>query len=164
MKIIPNIPLIVFLAAFTMVTSCSKEEDKVTEAEPATPPANTQPSSTTAPPTTAPATAAAPTTALPPNHPAMPQTVPTTPQQAPVAPPANPGQAKVLSATHASGYTYMEVEFDGKKTWVAATSLKIKTGDTVQWESASVMNNYTSKTLRRTFPEILFVSKASAVK
>ena len=71
------------------------------------------------------------------------------------------GEGKVVKVMHAAGYTYMEVDLGDRKTWVAATSFKIKSGDTVKWQGASVMQNFTSKSLHRTFDEILFVSNAS---
>jgi outer membrane murein-binding lipoprotein Lpp len=138
-------PKYLFIALFSgllVLSGCSKQEEE--EAKQDNPAASTQ-----AQPSTS--------TALPSNHPTM-------PQQAPAASQGPVGQGKVLKAMHASGYTYMEVDTGDKTVWLAATSLKIKAGDTVQWQGASVMKNFNSKTLRRTFDEILFVSKASAVK
>jgi len=155
-KILSNTSFIVLLVTLVLISSCSKEEEE-TKAVAST--------------TTMPAQKMQPTpstSVLPPNHPTtMPQNLPkASPQNMPqqtITPPANPGQAKVIKAMHASGYTYMNVELGDRKTWVAATSMRIKAGDTVKWESAAVMRNFTSKTLRRTFDEILFVSNASAV-
>lgn len=150
-----NASLIVLLTTLVLTSSCSKEEEKE-EAKPAE-------NATTNPDTSANNVQPAPnTTALPPNHP-VPETM--LPQnmspQATAPPPANPGQAEVLKAMHASGYTYMEVDLGDRKTWVAATSMKIKAGETLKWESAAVMRNFTSKALRRTFEEVLFVSDAT---
>jgi len=149
-KINKHILLIALIASITMITSCSKEADNEKETKatpdlspnPAVTPMNMQPSSTTA---------------LPPTHPKFPAQA-AAPQQ------PSAGQGKVLSVTSAAGYTYMEVDLGNKKTWLAATSIEIKEGDTVQWKAASVMNNFKSNTLQRTFKEILFVSQASAVK
>ena len=58
----------------------------------------------------------------------------------------------------------MEVDINGVNTWIAATALKVKTGDTVHWQDASEMQNFTSKTLRRTFDKILFVSNAQVAE
>jgi hypothetical protein len=71
-----------------------------------------------------------------------------------------PTNGKVLKAMHAAGYTYMQVEKDGKEFWIAATMLNVKKDDHVRWSDAAVMKNFTSSTLHRTFDEILFVSNA----
>jgi len=143
-KIAPKYLFITLLSGLLIVSGCSKQEEEAKQATPATPATSTstQPSSSTA---------------LPPSHPTM-------PQQAPAASQGPVGQGKVLKAMHASGYTYMEVDTGDKTVWLAATTLKIKAGDTVQWQGASIMKNFNSKTLHRTFDEILFVSQASAVK
>jgi len=73
----------------------------------------------------------------------------------------HPGGGKVLKVMHASGYTYMEVEMDGNNIWAAATSMKVNTGDQVQWQDGALMENFTSGTLHRTFDKILFVSNAA---
>ncbi len=159
-----NVSLIVLLTTLVITPGCSKEEEKEEETKPATNPTTNPDMSSN---NMQPAPSSTPT--LPPNHPqtmtqGMPQSMPQnmmSSQQTTVAPPANPGEAKVLKAMHASGYTYMEVDLGDRKTWVAATSMKIKAGETIKWESAAVMRNFTSKALRRTFEEVLFVSNAS---
>lgn len=72
-------------------------------------------------------------------------------------------QAKVLKVTHAAGYTYLEVDMNGKTTWVAASPANVKTGDTVAWSGGAVMHNFTSKSMRKTFEEIIFVNTVSVV-
>jgi len=88
-------------------------------------------------------------------------------QTAPMAPQSAPGQAplsgKVVKAMHAGGYTYMQVENQGKQFWVAATMMNVKRNDHVAWADAAVMKNFTSSSLRRTFDEILFVSAAKVM-
>lgn len=71
-----------------------------------------------------------------------------------------PTNGKVIKAMHAGGYTYMQVENQGKQFWVAATMMNVKRDDHVAWTSAAVMKNFNSPTLRRTFDEILFVTAA----
>jgi len=76
-----------------------------------------------------------------------------------------PKQGIVKEMMHASGYTYMNVDTgNGKPVWIAATMMRIKTGDKVQWADAAVMRNFKSSGLHRTFDEILFVSSASVVQ
>ncbi|HEC18703.1 MAG TPA: hypothetical protein ENI97_05110 [Gammaproteobacteria bacterium] len=99
-------------------------------------------------------------------------------QQSPAGHPLTPAQQAALDAAkgkpkqgvvkqmlHASGYTYMQVDTgDGKPVWIAATMLRVKPEQKVQWTDAAMMRNFTSKTLHRTFEEILFVSNASVVQ
>ncbi len=78
------------------------------------------------------------------------------------APPAGDQyQASVISVMHAAGYTYIEVEANGKSTWVAASPVNAKKGDTITWSGGATMHNFTSKSLRKTFPEIIFVDQVS---
>lgn len=65
---------------------------------------------------------------------------------------------KVLQTLQAGGYTYAEVETGGKKVWIAGAPIQVKAGESVQWSDYSIMQNFTSKTLGRTFDEILFVN------
>ena len=85
---------------------------------------------------------------------------PVTTQTAPGKPPLT---GKVIKAMHAGGYSYMQVENQGKQFWVAATMMNVKRNDHVSWSDAAVMKNFTSSSLRRTFEEILFVSAAKVM-
>jgi hypothetical protein len=71
-----------------------------------------------------------------------------------------PKNGKVVKAMHAAGYTYMQIEKDGREFWIASTMLNVKKNDHVRWADAAVMKNFTSSTLHRTFDEILFVTNA----
>lgn len=71
-----------------------------------------------------------------------------------------PKNGKVMKAMHAGGYTYMQVEKDGKEFWIASTMMNVKKDDYVRWSDAAVMKNFSSSTLHRTFDEILFVTNA----
>jgi hypothetical protein len=42
--------------------------------------------------------------------------------------------------------------------------MRVKQQDNVQWADAAVMKNFASKSLHRTFDEILFVSNASVIQ
>lgn len=90
-------------------------------------------------------------------------TNPTPPASAQTSP-ALPMQGKVVKAMHAGGYTYMQVENNGKQFWIAATMLNVKRNDQVHWADAAIMKDFKSSTLRRTFDEILFVSNAAIDK
>jgi nucleoid-associated protein YgaU len=76
---------------------------------------------------------------------------------APVAAAQNTG--KVVQIIQGGGYTYAEVNTGaGKKVWIAGSPIQVKSGESVQWGDYSVMQNFSSKTLNRTFDEILFVN------
>jgi hypothetical protein len=76
-----------------------------------------------------------------------------------------PKQGKVTEMMHAAGYTYMKVDAGtGKSMWIAASMMRIKPEQTVKWTDAAVMNNFTSKSLHKTFDQILFVSNAQVVE
>lgn len=65
---------------------------------------------------------------------------------------------KVLQTVNGGGYTYAEVEMaGGAKVWVAGSQIEIRPGAEISWGNAMVMQNFTSKTLNRTFPQVLFV-------
>lgn len=70
----------------------------------------------------------------------------------------SPNKGKLLQMQQAAGYTYAEVELStGEKVWMAGGPLDAKVGDVVQWGKPSVMQNFTAKSLGRTFDTILFV-------
>lgn len=65
---------------------------------------------------------------------------------------------KVVETMDSGGYTYISIEKDGKNTWVAVPHTEIKVGENVSFLPGMVMNNFTSKTLNRTFETIIFSS------
>jgi hypothetical protein len=73
-------------------------------------------------------------------------------------------KGKVIQKMDAAGYTYLEVDEKGKKLWVAVMQTPIKEGDVVEIPESPVMVNFTSKTLNRTFDEILFAAGVRIVK
>jgi hypothetical protein len=75
--------------------------------------------------------------------------------------PSNEG--KVLSTLDAPGYTYMELANTEKRFWIAAPTTRVKAGDRVRFEQSLVMKNFNSKTLNRTFDQIIFVNSATVV-
>ena len=126
---------VIAISCLTLLAGCSNQGDDQT-AQQATQPAAEQ--------------AAAPAAAAPANHAAMPGHNPAHQGAA-----GNQHNAKVIGVTHAAGYSYMEIEMDGKNTWIAASPVSVKTGDTIAWAGGAVMQNFTSKSLRQTFPEII---------
>jgi hypothetical protein len=63
---------------------------------------------------------------------------------------------KVIETMDSAGYTYVRIEKDGQKTWVAIPQAKVKKGQTVSFQPGTEMQNFESKTLRRTFDRIIF--------
>jgi hypothetical protein len=65
---------------------------------------------------------------------------------------------KVLSTISVPSYTYVEVS-QGKKTlWLAAATSPVKKGDMVRFDDGMVMTDFYSKSLKRSFPSIVFVN------
>jgi len=63
---------------------------------------------------------------------------------------------KVVETLDGGGYTYINLEKDGKKTWVAVPVMKVKVGDEVKLQSGMPMTNFKSKALNRTFESVIF--------
>lgn len=76
----------------------------------------------------------------------------------PVQPTGAMHKGKVVATMNAASYTYLQVEEKGQKIWAATTQTKLKVGDEVEFPDSPVMQNFTSKTLNRTFDRIYFVS------
>jgi len=75
-------------------------------------------------------------------------------------PEANSGT--VRSTEDAAGYTYIELETDaGDIVWLAVPQTEVAVADRVAWQGGSVMMNFESRSLGKTFPEILFVDGVS---
>ena len=68
-------------------------------------------------------------------------------------------KGKVVSAIDANEYTYIEVVQGAQTTWLAAQKMPLKKGDTIRFDSGSVMTNFHSKLLNRTFPRVTFVNR-----
>jgi hypothetical protein len=75
-----------------------------------------------------------------------------------------PQKAKVLSTIDAAPYTYLEVTQNKKTLWLAANAVAAKKGDVIRFDDGMVMTNFHSKTLNRTFPSVLFVSRVVITK
>ena len=62
----------------------------------------------------------------------------------------------VVTTMNAASYTYVEIESNGKKSWAAVPQTEVKVGDEVTIPPGSMMYNIESKSLNKTFDEILF--------
>lgn len=76
---------------------------------------------------------------------------------------AQGNEGKVLATLDAPGYTYMELASTDKRFWIAAPTTKVKVGDRVRFDQSLVMKNFNSKTLNRTFDQIIFVNSATVI-
>lgn len=65
-------------------------------------------------------------------------------------------QGKVVETMDAKGYTYICLEKNGKKGWVAIPAAKVSVGQEVQVRPGTEMGQFTSKTLNRSFDDIVF--------
>ncbi len=85
------------------------------------------------------------------------ETVVESPAMAPVAQSAKGG--KVIEVMDASGYTYLGIDDgSGSTLWAAVPKTTIDVGEEVTLQGGSIMTNFSSKTLDRTFEEITFAS------
>ncbi len=82
---------------------------------------------------------------------------------APAAPAAAEGlTGKVLERIDASPYCYLRLKTAKGEVWAAVPEAKIEKGAEVTLATPMLMNNFESKTLKRTFPEIYFGNLAPA--
>ena len=86
---------------------------------------------------------------LPAGHPAL-------QPQATAETAAAPITGKVVETMDAGGYSYVCLENDGKKTWIAAPAMKVVLGEQLSFLPGSEMPNFTSKSLNRSFEKIIF--------
>ena len=70
----------------------------------------------------------------------------------------------VEETMNSGGYTYAQVKEGNQTFWIAGPKSDIKKGDTISFYEQMMMENFTSKTLKRTFKRILFVSAISKGK
>jgi hypothetical protein len=63
---------------------------------------------------------------------------------------------KVIETMDSGGYSYAQIENNGKKTWVAVPKTKIVKGKNISFVPGMEMQNFESKTLKRTFDRIIF--------
>lgn len=81
---------------------------------------------------------------------------------APVPPAAAVVKGKVLEVKDVQSYTYLRLKTKTGETWAAVSRAPVKKGAEVTIENVMVMNDFESKSLKKTFPTILFGSLAGA--
>ncbi|MFT7860070.1 MAG: GW dipeptide domain-containing protein [Sulfurimonas sp.] len=70
--------------------------------------------------------------------------------------------ATVLENMNSGGYTYMKVDDGKNKYWIAMTQRDVKKGSKISFTEQGWMKNFHSKTLDRTFDNILFAGDIAA--
>jgi hypothetical protein len=99
--------------------------------------------------------------APPPGHPSPAQAMDILMPDKPPAPSELPNQGKVVSSVDANEFTYIEVDRAGAVEWIAAPKMAVKPGSTIRYEEGSVMNDFYSKLLKRTFSSVMFVGQVA---
>lgn len=67
----------------------------------------------------------------------------------------------VIESMNSAGYSYIQVEENGTRIWLAAPESVVKAGQLIRWNSSAPMKNFNSPSLNRSFDEIYFVSEIS---
>jgi hypothetical protein len=65
---------------------------------------------------------------------------------------------KVVETMDSGGYTYVNLQKNGKKIWVAVPQMKVTVGQEISFAPGMVMNEFKSNSLNRTFDAIVFSS------
>ena len=65
----------------------------------------------------------------------------------------------VLETMQSGGYTYMKLKQDNREFWAAAPKTQVAVGDSVRFKEQMRIKNFTSKTLNRSFDELVFISR-----
>jgi len=65
---------------------------------------------------------------------------------------------KILETMDSGGYTYLLVKTASGEQWVAIPETEATVGEEISYFEGMVMKNFTSKTLNKTFPSIIFSS------
>jgi len=63
----------------------------------------------------------------------------------------------VIETMNSAGYSYIRVEENGARVWLAAPETRIEIGQSIRWSGGTAMRNFTSQSLNRNFDEIFFV-------
>ena len=65
---------------------------------------------------------------------------------------------KVLEIQGVMGYKYLKVDENGTQQWVAIANAPVTVGDKIGYDKRTVMHDFESKSLGKTFKEIIFAS------
>ena len=73
--------------------------------------------------------------------------------------PAGMSEGKVLEVIDVMGYNYLKVDENNTIRWVAIAKAPVEIGDTVGYDTKTVMKDFKSKQLDRVFDEIIFANE-----
>ena len=73
---------------------------------------------------------------------------------------SEPHIAKVIDKIEVKNYNYLQVSENKEEYWIAVPNMPIDIGETVYFSKYTVMSDFKSSTIDRTFDEILFVDDA----
>ncbi len=65
---------------------------------------------------------------------------------------------KVAESMNSGGYTYILLEKDEEKTWIAVPQMRVVKGQAMSFKPVAELNNFKSTTLNRTFKKIVFAA------
>ncbi len=81
---------------------------------------------------------------------------------APIQSAASAVKGEVLETMNAGGYTYLRLKTKAGETWAAVNRASVRQGAEVTIENTMVMRDFESKSLKKTFPKILFGTLGAA--
>ena len=81
----------------------------------------------------------------------------------PLAPAALVVSGEVLEVKDVESYSYLRLKTKDGEMWAAVGKAPVKVGSKVSIENSTVMKNFESKSLKKTFPTIVFGSLGGAV-
>ncbi len=65
----------------------------------------------------------------------------------------------ISESTDGGTYTYLNVEENGNKYWMAIPNTEVKVGETYYYDGGMLMENFESKQLEKTFDKIIFADR-----
>ncbi|MFZ5775781.1 MAG: DNA-binding protein [Thermodesulfobacteriota bacterium] len=80
-------------------------------------------------------------------------------EAAPAAAITFPVKGKAKEVLSGSGYTYVLIAAEGKEVWTAVPGTEVAVGEEVTVASGDIMVNFPSRTLNRTFSQIVFAKE-----
>jgi len=72
--------------------------------------------------------------------------------------------ATVVSRIDIPQFTYIEVNQNNQTRWIAASTITVKKGDVIQFDNGATIIGFSSKILKRDFPDMTFVNHVSIDK
>lgn len=70
----------------------------------------------------------------------------------------------ILNIQDAMSYKYLKVNEEGKELWLAIANAPVKVGEKIAYDKMTIMKNFKSKSLKKTFKEIIFASDVYLAK